>query len=153
MKCPKCSAKFGATPDEIGVVECPQCGARLRSKGQAVFKARSVPEATKPPPGGVLAEQGAAEAQTHREPRNLDPDATARRIDVDPALLRRAPAGVGGAPPGVPAGPATLETLLAEVRMVRKAQEEILSILKGETAPPADAEPSPSPPAPRRHRS
>jgi DNA-directed RNA polymerase subunit RPC12/RpoP len=149
MKCPKCSAKFGATPDEIGVVECPQCGARLRSKGQAVFKARSVPEVTKPPPGGVLAEQRAAEA----EPRNLDPDATVRRMDVDPALLRRAPVGVGGPPPGVPAGPATLETLLAEVRMVRKAQEEILSILKGETAPPADAEPRPSPPAPRRRRS
>jgi DNA-directed RNA polymerase subunit RPC12/RpoP len=133
MKCPKCSAMFGATPDEIGRVECPQCGARLRSKGQAVFKARGAQEATKPPPGGRSGERQAAQA--HREPRKLDPDATLRRADVDPGLRRPA------SPRGAHAGPATLETLLAEVRIVRKTQEEILSILKGEAAPRSDAEP------------
>ena len=70
-----------------------------------------------------------------------DPDATARRLDIDPARLRRAPSQVGESPPEAPAGPATLETLLAEVRIVRKTQEEILSILKGEAAPRSDAEP------------
>lgn len=151
MECPKCSAKFGATPDEIGRVECPQCGARLRSKGQAVFKARGAPAAGKPPPGGVLDGQGAAKAQA--QTRKQDPDATVRRGDIDPALLRRASARVAGSAPGTAVPPATLETLLAEVRMVRKAQEEILSILKGKASPPSGAEPETSQPAPRTRRS
>lgn len=88
MKCPKCSATFDAKPDDAGIVLCPGCGAKLR---------------TRP------------------------------------------------APP--PADPATLEAILAEVRVVRAAQDEILGILRAhfhadsvEAEPPlADEEPVPLP--------
>jgi CheY-like chemotaxis protein len=35
MKCPKCSASFDTAPDAAGIVLCPGCGAKLRSRPAA----------------------------------------------------------------------------------------------------------------------
>jgi predicted nucleic acid-binding Zn-ribbon protein len=137
MRCPKCSTDFKATPDEIGRVECPQCGARLRSRTKAVFKAQGRTAAVKPAratSGASAGQKGSARA------RRQDPDATVRAMEVDPSLARGAKARdarsedesqTGPSSPKGIAGPATLETLLVEIRLLRKVQEEILSILKG----------------------
>jgi len=73
MKCPKCSASLDAPPDAAGMVLCPGCGAKLRSR---------------------------------------------------PAT-----------PPA-----ATLDTILGEVRAVRRAQDEMLALLRVRTG--TDVQPS-----------
>jgi CheY-like chemotaxis protein len=72
MKCPKCSASFDAPPDAAGIVLCPGCGSKLRSR-----------------------------------------------------------------PATPPAGAASLEAILGEVRAVRRAQDEMLALLRAR--PGADA--------------
>jgi CheY-like chemotaxis protein len=51
MKCPKCSASLDVTPDKSGVLVCPSCGARLRSRpsaGSTVPAAAAAAPAPKP---------------------------------------------------------------------------------------------------------
>jgi CheY-like chemotaxis protein len=49
MKCPKCSSSFSGKPNDAGLLTCPSCGARLRTKTAAVFKAAKQAEPPPPP--------------------------------------------------------------------------------------------------------
>ncbi len=152
IRCPRCSSAIAATPDELGFVVCANCGAKLRSKPPSVVKvqASSLP----PPPAS-----GDAEGLG-------DIDSVLARLDKpDPAItlppgtpLKKiprpgepgAPGTAASAPVAPPAAPATsrassgatLDALLAEIRAVRRAQEEILTLLRGPT--PADRPPAES---------
>lgn len=69
MKCPRCSSSFSATADAAGVVVCPSCGARLRTRpagstaGSVVFPhatpAPAIASSSRPSSGlGFLADDG-----------------------------------------------------------------------------------------------
>jgi len=92
MKCPKCSASLNVTPDKTGLLVCPSCGARLRSRPSAGSGERV---ATPAPP---------APAPKAAEPSNPSP-APSRSLDA----------------------------ILAELRAVRRLQEEALSLLRSRT--------------------
>jgi CheY-like chemotaxis protein len=150
-KCPRCSSAIAATPDELGFVVCANCGAKLRSKTPTVVKVQG--SSLPPPPSGDAEGLG-------------DIDSVLARLDrPDPAItlppgtpLKKIPRpGAPGAPgmaapaasPAAPAAStapassgATLDALLAEIRAVRRAQEEILALLRGPT--PADRPPAES---------
>jgi CheY-like chemotaxis protein len=120
MKCPRCQSLVSATPDASGLVLCPSCGARLRSKS-----APSPPAATRPP--------------------GTPPPSFARSTDVESTLVaRRGAAPKDPAQPEAPAAPSPMgsvgEQILNEIRALRESQEEILSLLR---ARPTRSEPEP----------
>lgn len=121
MKCPRCSAVFTGVSDENGFYNCPQCGARLRSKPTAV-------------PSPKRSDNPGAHA--------ADPAAT-----LPPATpLKPIPR------PGEPA--ASLELVLAEIRAVRRTQEDLLAVLRARPEPaaemPSESYPEERPAAPSR---
>ncbi|HEV7502091.1 MAG TPA: response regulator [Vicinamibacteria bacterium] len=158
MKCPRCQSSITATPDADGFMTCPGCSARLRSRSApatvgALAARGQFPDATNPnatlPPGTPLP----------RIPRPGSPEARAALAE-GPARsipLPRPPADDAGkvmrAPRDVPreAGEdaqraaarngANLDALMAEVKAMRRTQEEILVLLragwpaKGEARP------------------
>jgi CheY-like chemotaxis protein len=120
MKCPRCQSLVSASPDATGLVVCPTCGARLRSKAP--------PAAAKTlPPGTPL-------------------PSFARPPDIESTLVSARspgarPAGpVAGEPPPAPAEGGALERILDELQALRQGQEEILSLVRGR---PSHAEPEP----------
>lgn len=137
MKCPKCTTTIIAKPDEAGFLKCPSCGARLRTKTQAVFTAKS---GTYTPPRPLPAVSPPAEAAAddslaQEAARQVSADATIPRGMGLPRIPR--PGEVAAAPtvpvpqtPAAPEGPATLETVLSEIRAVRQTQTEILALLR-----------------------
>jgi CheY-like chemotaxis protein len=125
MKCPRCQNAFTATPDAAGIVICPGCRSRLR---------------TRPAAGpGPAAAPGPAPAGPRPAPV---PKASAPV--PGPALVKTSPVAVPAAAP-VPAplrGPtpdpaATLDAVLQEIRALRESQEEILELLRRPPAPAA----------------
>lgn len=147
MKCPRCQSSITATPDADGFMTCPGCSARLRSRNApatvgALAAREQFPDATNPnatlPPGTPLP----------RIPRPGSPEARAALAE-GPARsipLPRPPADEAGkvmrAPRDVPreAGEeaqraaarngANLDALMAEVKAMRRTQEEILVLLR-----------------------
>lgn len=121
IKCPKCSAVIDAEPDELGLVTCKQCGARLRSK-QAV----------------KVTVQGGASSSSPSLPK-IDP-ALAAPADVDHVLARIDTSSPdetirpGSIPKlaaaGAPNGGAVFDMLLSEIKAIRKLQEETLALLR-----------------------
>ncbi len=133
LKCPRCSASIAAAPDEIGVVVCPQCGSKLRSRSPVVVKVQGAtapaPHAPGPPADidTMLARLEAAPNPT----ATLPPGTPLRKIPR-PEELAAAKSVAAPVPP-------ILETLLAEVRELRHVQEEILELLRTrETDAPAE---------------
>lgn len=111
-RCPRCGNLIDtATADSGGVLSCGGCGAKLRSKPTA-------PADTRPPAPDPLT----AVADAPRP----DPKATI------PPGGRRVVASSDAA--GVPAEGATLESVYAELLIVRRLQEQILDRLRGGTA-------------------
>lgn len=122
VKCPKCSATVDAAPDELGLVTCGQCGARLR--GKQTIK---------------VTVQGGASSSSPSLPR-IDPSVAAH-ADVDHVLARLdshspdetvRPGAIAKRAPSV-AGPqagAVFDMLLSELRAIKKTQEQILELLK-----------------------
>ena len=106
MKCPRCSASFTGVPDEHGFYLCPKCGAKLRARPAGAAPApRAAAPATEVP------------APAPRDPRDtLPPDTPLKPIPR--------PGDV----------PATLDVVLAEVRAVRRIQEDMLSLLRATPA-------------------
>jgi CheY-like chemotaxis protein len=144
IKCPKCSATIDATPDELGMVTCGACGARLRSKTPVKVSVQgAAPPAPAPPASGeprpaaapVIQSKGDMEEVLARIEGLPGPDGTVRPGTIPP-LTRRPPVPpVPAAPPAAP-GPG-LETLLEEIRSVRRLQEEMLGLLRaGRSAAP-----------------
>jgi CheY-like chemotaxis protein len=103
MKCPKCAANFTGVADEQGFYVCPKCGAKLRSKT---------------PSGSLGVVAAAASSATAPAKPAVDPGAT-----LPPGTpLKPIPR------PGEP--PASLDAVLAEIRVVRRSQEQILGLLR-----------------------
>ncbi len=153
MKCPRCQSVITASPDTAGFLTCPTCGAHLRSRtaAHAPAPAASPARAASPLADGSREEIPGALGRLGRSPNaTLPPGTPLPRIprpgsaaavlaessgtDVGETTMRarRPPAAVpngheGGAAP-------VLETLLSEIREVRRVQEQILELLREGTA-------------------
>jgi CheY-like chemotaxis protein len=167
MKCPRCNSTVSNEPNAQGIVTCLQCGARLRKSPVSAMDSGAMPDidsllarseptpAFNPnatlPPGTPL----------KRIPRPGDPGAPYGASVATPIEL---PAVAPEPASPVPvAAAAPLEAVLAELRVLRMGQEEILGLLRRQpaaAAPPAEAgpdddeapSPPPPPPAPLRSR-
>jgi CheY-like chemotaxis protein len=142
VKCPRCGAGIDAAPDELGFIVCSSCGAKLRTKtGMKVSVQGAAGAAPSPAPFLPRIDPArAAPADVDSVLARLDaapnPNETLRPGAPVPKIARPAPAAAS-APAPVPAA-ATLEGVLAEIRAVRQAQDEILSLLRsGAAASPA----------------
>ncbi|HEY6547441.1 MAG TPA: response regulator [Vicinamibacteria bacterium] len=128
MRCPKCRSPITTAPDPGGFLICPGCGARLTTRpAKPPERGAANPNATLPP-GTPL----------KKIPRPGEDTAKSAGVPGAPA----APPKGGGAvppPPGAREGgtPATLEAVLAELRALRRGQEEMLRLLRREDAPPS----------------
>jgi len=149
MKCPRCQSSITARPDAEGFLTCPGCGARLRSRSAPATlgvltrldpDAERFPDATNPnatlPPGTPLP----------RIPRPGSPEARAALAEVAPPRpvprpvadethrVMRSPREVSRASEDtarvVISDGDTLEALMAEVRAIRRSQDEMLSLLR-----------------------
>jgi CheY-like chemotaxis protein len=127
IKCPKCSTTVSAEPDELGLVTCSGCGARLRSKGQVKLTIQG---------GASTGTSGSSPSLPRIDPAVAAPadvDSVLARIDAGPspdATIR--PGAPLKASAGGPTGPiaAPWEQVLNELRAVRQSQEEILRLLR-----------------------
>ena len=143
VKCPRCSATILAPPDEMGLIVCPSCKAKLRTKAPGVVKA-----------------QGSGPSPAVPDTIPADVDSVLARLDAPPNPSATVP-------PGTPLkkipGPATLDSVLTEVQAMREMQREILALLRdgGARAPglppvgdseAGEPEPEQQPVAPVRSR-
>lgn len=139
MKCPRCQTGIESNPDPAGFMVCPGCGARLRrTAAQAAQTAQAIQaiqagSVTLPPADGPLGPRRvssksaapAAAKATAAVPRRIGDD-TAR---VAKATAAAAPFTAPAA--NTPATASAVDAILAEVRAVRRMQEEILERLRG----------------------
>ena len=109
MQCPRCRAPITTAPDPGGFLICPGCGARLTTRPAAPPRS-SNPNATLPP-GTPL----------KKIPRPGEDTARAKKPPEAAPLVPE------------PEPPATLETVLAELRSLRRGQAEILRLLRAQT--------------------
>jgi CheY-like chemotaxis protein len=135
MKCPRCQAGIETKPDPAGFMICPGCGARLRrtsaQTAQAVPVSVQAGAMTLPPTDSPLG------------PRRVGtkPAAAPKRVGDDTARVAKAAAAAAIAAPfappaaNTPASTAAVDAVLAEVRAVRRMQEEILDLLRGQAEP------------------
>lgn len=140
MKCPRCQGVIESNPDPAGFMVCPGCGARLRrtsaQTAQAVPASVQAGAMTLPPSDSPLGPRRvsskpqpvAAAKTTAASPRRVGDD-TARVAKATAAAAIAAPFTAPGA--NTPATASAVDTVLAEVRAVRRMQEEILELLRG----------------------
>ena len=117
MQCPRCRAPITTAPDPGGFLICPGCGARLTTRPAA------------PPPRGA-----------DNPNATLPPGTPLKKIPrpgEDTARSKMPPAPETPALPEVEA-PATLETVMAEVRALRRGQAEVLRLLRIQAGLPPD---------------
>jgi CheY-like chemotaxis protein len=138
MKCPRCKAGIETKPDPAGFMVCPGCGARLRrtsaQTAQAVPASVQAGAITLPPSDNPLGPRRVA-------PKPLDASKTIapppRRVGDDTARVTKAAAAAAIAAPfaapaaDTPPTASAVDSILAEVRAVRRMQEEILEMLRG----------------------
>ena len=150
MKCPRCQTGIESNPDPAGFRGGPGCGARLRrtaaQTAQAVPASVQAGAITLPPSDSPLgprrvspkAAPPAAGKTTAAAPRRVGDD-TARVAKAAAAAAIAAPFTAPGA--NTPATVSAVDAVLAEVRAVRRMQEEILELLRGRAergyAPPS----------------
>lgn len=135
MKCPRCQTGIESNPDPAGFMVCPGCGARLRrTAAQAVaVQAGSV---TLPPGDSPLGPRRVSSKSAAPATAKV-PAAAPRRVGDDTARVAKATAAAAVAAPftapaaNTPATASAVDTILAEVRVVRRMQEEILEMLRG----------------------
>jgi len=149
MKCPRCQAGIETKPDPAGFMVCPGCGARLRrtsaQTAQAVPASVQAGSMTLPPsdsplgPRRVGAKAPEAAKTTAASPRRIG-DETARVAKAAAAAAIAVPPPFTAPGANSPATAAAVDTLLAEMRAVRRMQEEILELLRGQ----AESDPGPS---------
>lgn len=119
IKCPKCSAMIDATPDELGLITCGACGARLRSK-QTVKVTVQGSTSSSSPSLPRIDPRLAAPADVDHVLARLDtqsPDETMRPGKLMPAASTQT---------GL-----VLEMLLDDIRAIKKTQQQILALLQG----------------------
>lgn len=113
MNCPRCSAAVTTAPDDAGFIVCPGCGIRLKRTPAA---SRGPAPVGRAGPGEPHSDEPADPPQNPAA--TLPPGTPLKRIPRPEELER------GVAPQE------TLETLLVEVRALRRAQDEMLRLLK-----------------------
>lgn len=145
MKCPRCQAGISSSPDAAGFLVCGGCGARLRrtasqganvtlppgtpmSRGADPSQTLAVPEGTlgpRPVPSSAKA------ASAPKPPRSPTPRRVGDETTRGKVMAAIAPpvAPFTAPPANAPATAAAVDTLLAEVRAIRKVQDEILEML------------------------
>jgi CheY-like chemotaxis protein/DNA-directed RNA polymerase subunit RPC12/RpoP len=128
MKCPRCQALVSASPDASGLVVCPTCGARLRTKP-------SLPGSKTQPPGTPL--------PPFARPSAIESTLVNARTSGPRAGAAEAPA------PAAPAAETGLDRILGELRALREGQDEMLALLRGRTG---HHEPEPLYQEPALHR-
>jgi CheY-like chemotaxis protein len=149
MKCPRCQTGIESNPDPAGFMMCPGCGARLRRTSahtaQAIPASVQAGAMTLPPSDSPF---GPRRVSTKSAPVAAEKPAAAvpRRIGDDTARVAKAAAAAAvAAPPftapgaNSPATAAAVDTVLAEVRALRRTQEEILELLRGRSEGRAEA--------------
>ena len=142
MKCPRCQSGIESNPDPAGFMVCPGCGARLRrtaaQAAQAVQAAQVLHAGavTLPPADGPLGPRRVS-SKAAASPAEKPAPAPPRRIGDDTARVAKAAAAAAVAAPftapaaNAPATASAVDTVLAEVRAVRRMQEEVLELLRG----------------------
>ena len=126
MKCPRCQHVFSATPDAAGLVNCPGCNSRLRTRPAAAPAAagpRPGPVAVPPPPPAPA-------------PDTIPPSRTSPVPAPAPLTAVRPPAADSGR---------ALDAILDELRGLRDGQREILDLLRQPSAPRPSPESAPEP--------
>jgi CheY-like chemotaxis protein len=114
MQCPRCRNPITAAPDPGGFLICPGCGARLTTRpARPAERTGHNPNATLPP-GTPL----------KKIPR---PGEDTARSAGSPVAVVTPLASVGGAEP---AGTVALESVMAELRALRRGQEELLRLAR-----------------------
>jgi CheY-like chemotaxis protein len=140
MKCPRCQTGIESNPDPAGFMVCPGCGARLRRSATQATHVVPPGSVTLPPADGPLgprrvsaktaapaAAKPAAAKAAAQAPRRIGDD-TARVAKVTAAAAVAAPFTTPAA--NMPATASAVDAILAEVRAVRRTQEEILEMLR-----------------------
>jgi CheY-like chemotaxis protein len=114
MQCPRCRNPITTVPDPGGFLICPGCGARLTTR-PARPPGRDNPNATLPPgtPLKKIPRPGEDTARSGSAPRGAADTLLS-------SALRESE------------GPATLDTVLAELRALRRGQDELLRIVRHE---------------------
>ena len=142
MKCPRCQSGIESNPDPAGFMVCPGCGARLRrsaAQSAQAAQAAQVLQAgavTLPPGDGPLGPRRVS-PKSAAAPAEKAGAAAPRRIGDDTARVAKAAAAAAVVAPftapaaNAPATASAVDTVLAEVRAVRRMQEEILETLRG----------------------
>jgi CheY-like chemotaxis protein len=157
MKCPKCKAAVTSAPDASGLIICPKCGARLRSRASAEKAAapeavaRTGSETVAVPAGTLRVGSETLPALARPGTETVPPGKVAHAeapVDEDPtdkvtAISSSRPKAKAETVPS-PTVPVGLESLFEELRAMRVVQDEILALLKnrlvpGEAAPTEDA--------------
>jgi CheY-like chemotaxis protein len=120
MRCPKCKTEITSVPDGGGVTICPGCNARLMTRSTAAKLAKA--SAADGPP-----------ASSGPHPSATLPPGTPLKKIPRPGLDTARSAG-RSQPAAAPAeewpSPATLDAVLAELQALRRAQDEILELLR-----------------------
>ena len=138
MKCPRCQTGVTSSPDPSGFMVCTGCGARLRrspAQGANVTLPPGTPVGRGSDPSATLAAADATLGprpvpSTHKGSRSPTP----RRVGDETTrgkVMAAAAAPFSTPHASAPATAGAVETLLAEVRAVRKVQDEILELLRG----------------------
>jgi CheY-like chemotaxis protein len=136
MQCPRCHGPITAPPDPGGQMICPGCGARLLSRAA---KPKAV-DPEPPNPGGGSGVTGGvtgsfADMESHPPEETLPPPRPRRPGEDTKPSIGRSPAPVAPPDEAPAAGPASppsgaFEEILAELRSLREAQDEILALLR-----------------------
>lgn len=133
MKCPRCSALISTPPDAAGHFVCPGCGIRLKR-----VPAVSKPEAAPAESAVALAESAA-----------IDAGALLARLDPPASPTATLPPGAPREPiprpDDAPVRPDALATILVELQVLRRTQEEMLALLRALPAKPSQADELPEP--------
>jgi CheY-like chemotaxis protein len=110
MQCPRCRAPINTAPDPGGFLICPGCGARLTTRpARPPDPLAHNPNATLPP------------GTTIKVPRPGEDTAKSKGAPAEGMDTPSAPSG---------GGQVTLETVLAELRGLRRVHEEVLRLLR-----------------------
>jgi CheY-like chemotaxis protein len=137
MQCPRCRNPITTVPDSGGFLICPGCGARLTTRPARPEGAGHNPYATLPPgPSIKIPRPGedTARSRTSRPAIGLATQIAGYAAAASPVAAPPAPAS-----PETEA-PASLETVLSEVRALRRTQDEILRLLRARDGSPEEVE-------------
>lgn len=117
MKCPRCQHVFSATPDAGGIVTCPSCSSRLRTRPAAAAAAAAAAAGPRPAPAPVAPAPAAG-------PTRVKTSQVAAPVTLPSAV----PAAARPAPAPDPAP--SLDAILDKLRALRDGQQEILELLR-----------------------